>query len=225
VERAERQALQRDLVALADGDRGAFHPIFVRLWPLVRGFAARALDPQDADDVAQEALLRVFARASAFDRERDALSWVLGIAAYEIRSARKRRTRRREAPERDLAERPTPSPSPEEVALRADLERALEAALALLPSADATTLVAYARGERPALPSPTFRKRVVGLENRTWTRLSRSSVWSGAPGWSTSSGVRPGLCAGARRPVGSPGWVSSVASIRSRRPSAFSASR
>ena len=44
MERSERDTLQRDLVALADGDREAFHPVFVRLWPLLRGFAARALD-------------------------------------------------------------------------------------------------------------------------------------------------------------------------------------
>ncbi len=39
-------------------------------------------------------------------------------------------------------------------------ERALAAALATLRPADAETLLAYARGERPDLPGPTFRKRV-----------------------------------------------------------------
>jgi len=106
VERAERAALQRQLERLADGDRDAFHPVFVRLWPLLRGFAGRCLPPPEAEDAAQEALLRVFARAAEFDRERDALSWVLGIAAYEIRSARQRTRRRREQPGDALAARP-----------------------------------------------------------------------------------------------------------------------
>lgn len=162
MERAERAALQRQLERLADGDRDAFHPVFVRLWPLLRGFAGRCLPPPEAEDAAQEALLRVFARAAEFDRERDALSWVLGIAAYEIRTARQRRRRRhrREQPDDALAGRPDQGRSPEENALSAELERALGEALAALRPVDAETLLAYARGERPDLPGPTFRKRV-----------------------------------------------------------------
>ncbi|HVT58498.1 MAG TPA: sigma factor [Thermoanaerobaculia bacterium] len=160
MERAEREALQRHLEQLADGDRDAFHPVFLGLWPLLRGFAARCLPREEAEDAAQEALLRVFARAAEFDRQRDALSWVLGIAAYEIRSARKRRQRRREQPADDLADRPDRGCSPEENAVAGDLERALGAVLATLRPGDAETLLAYARGERPDLPGPTFRKRV-----------------------------------------------------------------
>ena len=160
MERVEQEALQRDLAQLADGDRDAFHPVFVRLWPLLRGFAARCLPAGEAEDAAQEALLRVFARAAEFDRRRDALSWVLGIAAYEIRSARRRRLRRREHPSEGFAARADPGRSPEANAVASDLERALAAALATLSPGDAETLLAYARGERPDLPAATFRKRV-----------------------------------------------------------------
>ena len=162
MERVARAALQRQLERLADGDRDAFHPLFVRLWPLLRGFAARCLPREEAEDAAQEALLRVFARAAEFDRCRDALSWVLGIAAYEIRTARQRRRRRqrREHPDDALAVQPDPGRSPEESALAAELERALGEALGALRPVDAETLLAYARGDRPDLPGPTFRKRV-----------------------------------------------------------------
>jgi len=160
VERVEREVLQRHLERMADGDRDAFHPVFVRLWPLLRGFAARCLPREDAEDAAQEALLRVFARAAEFDRQRDALSWVLGIAAYEIRSARKRRQRRREERTDALTDRPDLSRSPEAAAAASEAERALAAALATLSADDTETLLAYARGERPDLPAPTFRKRV-----------------------------------------------------------------
>jgi RNA polymerase sigma factor (sigma-70 family) len=160
VERVEREALQRHLERLADGDRDAFHPVFVRLWPLLSGFAARCLPRQEAEDAAQEALLRVFARAAEFDRRRDALSWTLGIAAYEIRSARQRRRRQREEPAATLASYPDAGRSPEDAAVAGDLERALAAALATLRPSDVETLLAYARGERPDLPGPTFRKRV-----------------------------------------------------------------
>jgi RNA polymerase sigma factor (sigma-70 family) len=163
VERAAREVVQRQLERLADGDRDAFHPLFVRLWPLLRGFAARCLPREDVEDAAQEALLRVFARAAEFDRRRDALPWVLGIAAYEIRTARQRRRRRwrREHPDDDaLAGQPDPGRSPEEIALAAELERALGEALGALRPVDTETLLAYARGECPDLPGPTFRKRV-----------------------------------------------------------------
>jgi RNA polymerase sigma-70 factor (ECF subfamily) len=160
VERVEREELQRDLERLADGDRGAFHPVFVRLWPLLRGFAARCLPWGEAEDAAQETLIRIFTRAAEFDRGRDALTWVLGIAANEIRTALKRRRRRREHPDEALAGRPDGGRSPEESAAAAERELALGVALATLRPADAETLLAYARGERPDLPGPTFRKRV-----------------------------------------------------------------
>ncbi len=145
---------------LADGDRDAFHPVFVALLPLLRGFAARAVPPEDAEDVAQEALLKVFLHAAAFDRSRDALSWALGIAAYEIKTHRRRRQRRRESPEppTTLADGRA---NPETRAVAVDLEDAIEAALGALDSGDAATLRAYARGERPdGVAAPTFRKRV-----------------------------------------------------------------
>jgi RNA polymerase sigma-70 factor (ECF subfamily) len=160
MERIEREALQRQIVRLADGDRDAFHPVFVRLWPLLRGFAARFLPHEEAEDAAQEALLRIFARAAEFDRRRDALPWVLGIAAYEIRSARRRRQRRRESPADALADRPAGGRSPEDAAAASELARTLAAALAALSPGDTETLLAYAGGERPDLPAPTFRKRV-----------------------------------------------------------------
>ncbi len=162
-----RAALQQDLTALARGERAAFDPVFCRLWPLVRGFAGRCLPAEDAEDAAQEALLRIFSRASEFDTRRDALSWVLGVAAWQIRTHRTRARRRREAALSEMPEPADGTPSPESAAIARDLEASLERALADLPPPDAATLLAYARGERPDLPGPTFRKRV----ERALTRL------------------------------------------------------
>ena len=158
--RTERSALQEELTALARGDREAFDPLFARLWPLLRGFARRLLPAEEADDAAQEALLRIFRRASEFDRERDALSWALGIAAWQVRTHRTRARRRREDLTEALPEREDPAESPEDRAIAAELAAALDRALTELPAGDAETLIAYARGERPDLPGPTFRKRV-----------------------------------------------------------------
>jgi len=155
-----RDALQRDLTALARGDRTAFDPVFRRAWPLARGLAARCLPSGDAEDAAQEALLRVFARASEFDPGRDALAWILGITAWQIRTHRTKRRRRREDALGPAAARRLAAGSPEEAAIDRDLAAALDRALAQMAPSDAETLIAYARGERLDLPGPTFRKRV-----------------------------------------------------------------
>ena len=159
MDRAQREALQRDLARLADGDRDAFHPVFVCLWPLLRSFVGRCLPAEDAEDAAQEALVKLFARAAVFDPTRDALSWALGIAAYEVKTARRRRQRRREAGEAPV-EIHDARAGPEALAIARQREDAVEAALASLDPADAATLRAYATGEPPAVSAPTFRKRV-----------------------------------------------------------------
>src|SRR4029453_11616792 len=85
------------MVRLADGDRDAFSPLFEALWPMVRRFALRALEGSaDAEDAAQVALMKVFSNAAKFDANRDAVTWVLGIVAYECRTFRQKRRRRRE---------------------------------------------------------------------------------------------------------------------------------
>jgi len=167
VEQAARRRLQEQLARLADGDRDAFHPVFVELRPILQRFAGRHLRPEDAEEVAQEALVKVFAHAARFDRDRDALSWALGIAAFEIRTARKRRERHREdaleatSSAEASTNPPDPSPNPEQAAIARSLDEAMDDALRGLPPLDAETLRAYARDERPPGVAPTtFRKRV-----------------------------------------------------------------
>jgi RNA polymerase sigma factor (sigma-70 family) len=157
---AGSSALQQELTALARGERAAFDPLFRRLWPLLRGFARRFLSAEEADDAAQEALIRIFRRASEFDPGRDAIAWVLGVVAWQVRTHRTKARRRREEPADTLPERETYGASPEEEALAGELAAALQRALAELSPDDAATLLAYARGERPNLPGATFRKRV-----------------------------------------------------------------
>jgi DNA-directed RNA polymerase specialized sigma24 family protein len=143
---------------LADGDRHAFEPVFAALWPVLRAFAARALPiPAEAEDAAQSALVKVFARAAQFDARRDALPWALGIAAYECRTLRKARFRRREELTREPPE-PADARTPEDAAIERDLQAAAAEVLGGLSALDAETLLAAARGERD--PSATFRKRL-----------------------------------------------------------------
>jgi RNA polymerase sigma factor (sigma-70 family) len=159
------------MTALAAGDRHAFHPVFVSLWPLLKRLTSRHLPSADAEDAAQQALLNVFRRASEYDPARDALPWVLGVAAFEIRTARRKRQRRREDPTVNEGVGAAPGPSPEEVALTRDLDAALEAALGELSELDRETLRSFARGDRPEVAGATFRKRV----ERALSRLR--AVW------------------------------------------------
>ena len=156
---------------LADGDRASFHPVFETAWPLLERFCVRLLGGNAADgaDAAQAALMKVFARAAELDPERDALTWMLGIAANEARTLRRRAGRRREVPlDADGAAaaaagaaRPGGT-SPEDAAIRRDLVAAAAAALATLDDADAETLALAIEDERGARPvaRATFRKRV-----------------------------------------------------------------
>lgn len=162
---AARAELQGDLARLADGDRAAFDPVFARLWPVLRDFARRHLPAADAEDAAQRALLRLFERASEFDPGRDALAWALGVAAWEIRTVRRRAWRRRETPEPAAGgELRLEAASPEEAAIAADLAAALGQTLATLRPGDVEALLRYAHDEREA--GAGFRKRLQRARER-----------------------------------------------------------
>jgi len=160
MERPPHSILQGDMQRLADGDRAAFRPVFDSLWPLLRSYAARHLPPGEAEDAAQEALVKIFHRASEFDPARSAMAWALGIATWEIRTILRRRRRRREETLPQWNAAPDPSPGPEESAMLHDLESMMRDALGALRPEDAETLRLYALGERAAVTPATFRKRV-----------------------------------------------------------------
>lgn len=152
-----------DLIRLADGDRSAFDPVFSACQPKVLALTRRLMagDPE-CEDVAQQALLRVFERASEFDASLGkALPWVLGIAAWEVRSWRTRRRRRGHStldPEHPAG----PGPTVEATVAQAELLAHLEGIMDTLDSADQATLLAAAGlAPRPEGVAPaTFRKRV-----------------------------------------------------------------
>ena len=154
---AARAELQGGVTRLQEGDRAAFAPVYASLWPLFLGLAQRQLGSADAADVAQEALVKLFARIAEFDPERDALSWALGIIAFEVLTERQRRRRRREDGEPGVDE-VARQPSPEEALVSRDLEGAAQELLGTLRPADAEVLRRAARGERE--PGPTYRKRL-----------------------------------------------------------------
>jgi RNA polymerase sigma factor (sigma-70 family) len=165
--RDERNQLSALLARLADGDREVFSSVFSRAWPLVRAFTGRiAPEHFDADDAAQRALIAVFARASEYDRERDGLAWMLGIARWECRTLMRASSRRRESPLRGDERRELHSP--EDALLDAELRAMLADHLAELSPDDRSAL-----GLEPAdheLAPATLRKR----RQRALARLRES---------------------------------------------------
>src|SRR5260370_5596880 len=91
MDEATRSLLNRSMAALADGDRRAFDPVYRTLWPLlVRFVTVISGDRMMADDMAQQAMLKILARASTFDRSKDAVPWTMTIAANEYQSFRRK---------------------------------------------------------------------------------------------------------------------------------------
>src|SRR5205085_1919122 len=104
------------------------------------------------------ALVKVLSRAAEFDPGRDALSWALGIGAYECRTLRKKQARRREDLGAAPADAVPATSTPEDAAIDGDLQAAAAAVFGALRPADSETLLAAARGQREK--SSLFRKRL-----------------------------------------------------------------
>jgi RNA polymerase sigma factor (sigma-70 family) len=149
---------------LADGDRAAFDPLYKALRPRAVRLARARLGDAHAEDVAQAVLLRVFSRASEFERGRAVLPWFYAIAANEVRAA----ARRHHPAGSDADPLPSSSPNPESQLLQQEMHRALDRAIADLDddAAQALTAMLEERPPRDVQPS-TFRKRV----SRAYSRL------------------------------------------------------
>ena len=150
------------MLALARGDRAAFGAVFAALWPFLRQFCSRVLqDDSLAEDAAQGALMKLFFRATDFRPDGDVIAWALGIAAFECRSLRNRRTRRaEELGHPALATVPVTRSSPEDEAIEANLGVALREVLTSLRPLDRETLEAILRPGSPASRTPLLRKRL-----------------------------------------------------------------
>lgn len=164
MDQRRREALERAVVRLADGDRDAFDEVYVAVWPLVRSFARRLVPTSDdAEDVEQTALLKVFERVHELDPRRPALPWILGIAAYEVKTLRKKAARRKE--DRSATQKTerlvAPDRSVEEAMQSRELEDSVRDALSTLQPGDLETIrIAILEDERPAISAATFRKRL-----------------------------------------------------------------
>ncbi len=125
------------------GDLTAFNALVLRHQDAVYSLALRVLgSPEAAEDATQEAFLRAYRALGSF-RGGSMRAWLFSIVTNLARDDLRRRSRRRERSldqalvsdsEAAPLDPPDPGPTPEALAVGADLRRMLEAALAELPA-------------------------------------------------------------------------------------------
>ena len=174
---AARLHLNELMARLADGDRSVFDEVYAGLWPIVAAFCSRTLSHADAEDAAQQSLLKVFDQAANFERDRDGVTWALGIAVWEVRTIRKRHARSKIS-DLNESELPVVTESPELLTAERQITDAAIAVLGQLSPEDQTTLLATFNEEAPdGVGRATFRKRrerALGRLKLAWRRVYAS---------------------------------------------------
>ena len=154
---------------LAAGDRSAFAPVFQRLHGPIERLCRNLLQNEaDAADAAQEAMQKIFERASDYDVGRPAMPWALAIAGWECRTIVRRRTRRRETPDEAAPE--AASGDEEHALIQRDLTAAALHALGDLSDTDREVLLATFWDEAASVSGAALRKR----RERALDRLRRA---------------------------------------------------
>jgi len=160
---ARRKTIHDAMVRLSDGDRTAMAALVQELWPVILSFAQRGLaQVEDAEDVAQEVFLKICARISDFDRQRDGLSWAFALASYEIMTVRRRDQRRRDRvtdADPALGSVADAAPSQEEAVIEAELNALVLAVAGSLSEADRATLGLVELEAGGTAQGATLRKR------------------------------------------------------------------
>lgn len=161
------------MVRLADGDRAAFDVLLDELWPVILAFAQRGLGRgPDAEDVAQEVFYKICSRIADFDRGRDGLSWAFGIAAFEIKTHRRKVQRRREVADVSVDTHVDASASQEAQLVDKELSAVLEEALCALSSEDRRALgVDEAPSDVAGATLRKRRQRALDRLKEAWRRI------------------------------------------------------
>ena len=162
------------LAQLSDGDRSGFAELFGLLWPPLHRFCVSFLNREaDAADAAQEAMQKIFERASDYDCTRRAMPWALAIAAWECRTVARRQARRREVDE-DHAKDQQAAVDTEGELMRRELATAAVNALGTLSESDRETLMATYWDEAASVSGTRLRKRrerALSRLRQTWRKL------------------------------------------------------
>jgi RNA polymerase sigma-70 factor, ECF subfamily len=176
MDEATRSLLNRSMAALADGERDAFDLVYRTLWPLlVKVITGISGDRTIAEDVAQQAMLKILGRVSTFDRSKDALAWSMAIAVNEYRSYRRKLGNRAVDEGNWLLAATIDCDTPEAITMRNNLREAARAVMGQLQPRDLEVVVAAMYdSQRPPLAAAAFRKRLQRALASTrviWKRL------------------------------------------------------
>jgi RNA polymerase sigma-70 factor, ECF subfamily len=168
-----------------------------RYAPPAYAFAAHVLGPAEAEDVVQEAFLRVWRKAGQFDQEKGPFhGWFFAIVRNLVQDALKRRSRRERLALADgvdllLEEAPDPSADVEEHVWRRERAVALLQALKSLPAEQRRVLVLAYFGtglsqssiaEHLGWPLGTVKKRTSLALHKLRALLDQHSLTAGVVG-------------------------------------------
>lgn len=134
------------------GDRGALDELFRRHRAVAYRVAYRLLGREsDALDAVQDGFIKALTRLDRFRGTSSFKTWLLRVvsnAALDVGRHRKRDARLPQAPADDSPDRygPADLPAPDTELSRADLRRAIDAALARLPETQRQTFVLHVDG-------------------------------------------------------------------------------
>ena len=130
------------MAAYQAGNRAAFGELFARHGGSVYGFLARRLpDRSLADDLYQEAFLRLHRARATYDSRRPFRAWLFGIVHNLVTDAYRSRGRAPETVGDAPVERGSEAPSPERVVTARETAATLQEAIAQLSDDEATALV------------------------------------------------------------------------------------
>lgn len=154
---------------LSQGEREPFDPLFRALYPRACRLARTRLPQDQAADVAQTIMMKVFARASEFEAGKPVLPWFYAVAGNELHAAQRRNTaqakRTVEEGRAHTLEDPT---NPEQLAVDRELRTSLHRAVAHLDEASAEAITCMLEGRTPPkVGALAFRKRV----SRAYSKL------------------------------------------------------
>jgi len=122
------------LAARAKVDPSAFADIYDHYFPRVYNYVRyRVRDADAADDITAEIFERALINVGDYRPERASFAnWLFAIARNAVRDHIRGRKRRRLIPLETLSDQPSPDPQPDEVAIRSDAHKRLQAAVASL---------------------------------------------------------------------------------------------
>ena len=155
-------------------------------WSALRAAAARearrlVFDPYDAEEAAQEAVIRAWRHQASCRRQDDPERWVAHIARMEaLRVLEKRKTRRaRETPDEPHAGALMEPPRTDDVVLRIDVARALrtlsDGDRALVRARYVDDLTQAEVAHRLEMPEGTAKVRLHRARNRLRTLLDQAA--------------------------------------------------